>query len=96
MADDFAEKVLQRVVSQVCLDFGYESIDYRALRVLSNVLREYIATMGEYSRETTHLAHRSKVGTQDIISAIQKIAVLKIICFALIQKCFLFFDREKI
>ena len=75
MADDFANDCMQQVVARILINNGYESVNQRALHVLSDVMKAYISNMGEYAQENAYVGGRAKVGTQDMIAAIHRLTV---------------------
>ena len=70
MAEDFSKAVLDQSIARTCLALGIQETSPACIDALTDIVQNYIQTIGEKSLELAESSGRSHPGLQDILGTL--------------------------
>lgn len=71
MSEAFAREIVKQAVARACSALEYTDAQMSALDALTDVVRQYVLSVAEQSRDMAENAGRSIPGIQDVISVLE-------------------------
>ena len=67
MDDEYANEITKIAVARACVALGFKQCEVAVLDALSDIVQNYIRTLGANAQEQAEISGRVHVGIQDVI-----------------------------
>lgn len=70
MSEEFAREVTKQAIARACTALEYKNIQQSSLDALADIIKNYVETLGEKTRDIAENSGRAIPGVQDVISSL--------------------------